>query len=197
VDSDAAFEAELSSWLARVYDRAERVSRADDHAAAERIVEGQNRLSIGLVLLVGVSIFLLPALGGWPVVAALVLLYGGTTVASTVTAIRIRALEGSPARYAAIRRRHEEAQQAMPLLDLEARAHLIRIMNLSRLEGAPARRALAGELADAASLPALAGWQALSDAAVLLREPPALPVDAYLAEMESARTAPRPHDPRR
>jgi hypothetical protein len=197
VDRDAAFEAELSDWLARVYERAERVSRADDHAAAERIVEGQNRLSIGLVLLVGFSIVLLPAFGGWPVIAALVLLYGGTTVASTVTAIRIRSLEGSPARYAALRRRGEEAWQALPPLDLDARAQLIRIMNLSRLESASARRALADELAEAGSLPALAGWQALSDAAVLLREPPAPPVDAYLAEMESARTSPPPGEPRR
>lgn len=183
---EAAFEHQLRGWLGELYDRAETISRRDDRALAEGIIAGQNRVLIGLVLILGASILFLPLANGISVIVALVILYVGAIVSSGITAVRIRRLEKSARRYKAIRRR-DAAWDSRPPIGPDERAQLIRIMNLSRSSGRSARAALETELAEARLVPPLANWQALRDAAVLVRELPPPPADAYMAEVEAQR----------
>jgi hypothetical protein len=181
VNLQSAFENDLSSWLAQVYDRLETVRRRDRRAATDRIIEQHNRLLIALVAMLGASTLLLPIADGLPVIVALAVLYLGATIGSVVTAVRVRSLDKSAEQQEAVRRRREIALLSQPPLGLEERAQLIRIFNLSRL-GATARRALEHELIEARNIPGFASWQALDDAAVLVRDLPAPTPDAYLAD---------------
>jgi hypothetical protein len=172
VDLQAAFERDLRGWIEVVYLRTEAQARFEDRQAAERVVERQNRIYVGLIVVLAGSILLLPWAGAAGVASALVVLYVGALASSGFTALKIRRLERTMARYDAIRERGERAWEARPPLDPDLRAQLIRIINLSRIESVGARDALATELAEASSQPGLADWSPVRDARVLLREQP-------------------------
>jgi hypothetical protein len=173
---DAGFEHDLRSWVDQIYERAELQARSEDRRAAERVVERQNRIYLGLIIVLAGSIGLLPWAGPGVVIAALVVLYVGALVTSSFTALKIRRLEHTVGRYERIRREGEAAWAARPGLEPDDRAQLVRIMNLSRIAASSGgRAALAEELAAAGRQPRLAEWCALRDAEVLLRDRPRAP----------------------
>ena len=176
MELQAAFERDLQHWLATIYERLDEIRRFEEHVAVEGVLERENRLLIALMVVLAFSILLLPLAGGTFMIAALVLLYVGALGSSAVTILKIRRLEQSSARQEAIRRRREAAWAEKPPIGPDERAYLVRIMNLSGLRLSDTlRAALAAELAEARRLPILAGWHALEDAAVLVRERPLLP----------------------
>jgi hypothetical protein len=176
VDLHVAFEDDLRRWLAVVYERTELLTRYEERTAVESVLEKENRLLTVLIVILGVSIMLLPFVGGNAMMAALALLYAGALGSSVVTLLKIRRLEKGSARHREIRERQEMVWRGRPRLSLDERAHLIRIINLSRLApAAPARLALGSELRDARALPGLASWPALQDAEVLMRDIPVVP----------------------
>jgi len=173
VDLHAAFEDDLRRWLALIYERIELLTRYEERAAVESMLEKENRLLTVLIVILGASIMLLPFVGGNAMMAALALLYVGAFGSSIVTMLKIRRLEQSSSRRREIRERQETVWRGRPRLSLDERAQLIRIMNLSKLaSAAPARLALGSELREARALPALASWPALEDAEVLIRDIP-------------------------
>jgi hypothetical protein len=173
MDLQAAFEDDLRRWLAAIYERTELLARHEERAAVEGVLEKENRLLTALIVILGFSIMLLPFVGGQAMMAALALLYVGALGSSVVTLLKIRRLEQSSARQQGIRTRQETVWLERPRFGPDERAHLIRIMNLSKLaQAASGRLALDSELRDARTIPALASWPALQDANILMREIP-------------------------
>jgi hypothetical protein len=173
MDLQAAFEDDLRRWLARIYERVELLARHEEHAAVESVLERENRLLTVLIVILGASIMLLPLAGGTFMIAALILLYTGAFGSSWVTLMKIRRLERSSARYHAIREQREAAWHNRPAIGPDERAQLIRLINLSQLTNNDrTRAAFASELLEARRSRELAGWQVLSDAEVLVRDPP-------------------------
>ena len=173
MDLYAAFEDDLRRWLAVIYERTELLTRYEERAAVESVLEKENRLLTALIVILGASIMLLPFVGGTAMMAALALLYVGALGSSVITMLKIRRLEQSSARRREIRERQETVWRGRPRLSLDERAHLIRIINLSKLTpAAPARLALSSELREARALPGLASWPALEDAEILMRDIP-------------------------
>jgi hypothetical protein len=182
VSLEQAFERDLERWLDGIYRRQEQVARYEGQHAVERIVDGQNRLLITLVIGLGISMLLMPIHGGIVVIAGLVLVYVGALVSSVLTAARIRVVERSTDRTRAIAGRRAEALSACPPLDSDDRAQIVRLINLTAISGqAGGRQALAAELAQARLLPGLANWTALEDARVLIEPPPREHLDEYEA----------------
>jgi hypothetical protein len=165
----AAFEDDLERWLGTVYERVALLERRQGQRAVERVVERQNRVYLGLIAVLAASIMLLPLLGPPGVLGGLLLLYGGALVSSLITAYWLRRFERRETTSAAARLRTAQAQR--PVLAVDDRARLIRIMNLSGLRPSRGvRAALAAELAEARQTPGLRSWPAVYDAGALLEE---------------------------
>jgi hypothetical protein len=176
VDLEARFERDLRRWLALIYERMEFQARHEEWVSVEGVLERENRFLTVLIVILGLSVMLLPFVGGTAMMIALLLLYAGALGSSVVTLLKIRRLEQSAARSQAIRERHENAWRARPFISPDDRAQLIRIMNLSNLaRSSSVTVALANELAEARGSPGLASWPALLDAEVLIREVPPAP----------------------
>lgn len=176
LDAQSAFERDLERWLAEVYLQLERLGDAEERCAIERVLERQNRLFIGLTVLLAAGMALVPFFGERVLLGALATLYGVSFVSSAATVTSIKRLERSAARRRELAERRDMAWRTRPAMGADERALLIRVMNLSRLfNTATGRAALARELSELQNHPLLGSWPALRDAAALTREPLAPP----------------------
>jgi hypothetical protein len=148
---EAAFEADLANWLARLYS-----------VRAERPLIGrlERMRSVGWLAVIA-AILAVPMLGAVAAVAAVVLLVA--TLVVVRRAATSRSLERRDRRQrmwapAAI------ASNDLPMFGPDERARLVRLMNLSRAAWRPATRMLLrAELRDARSCGSLANWGPLYD----------------------------------
>ena len=167
---DAAFEDDLRVWVLRVYEQRAGLRRRRADERVMRILDAERRWLVPLTLGVLIGVAAMPVLGLPGVIGTLALLYMGAIASGVRTMRRAERAERerpSPQEVAAAAVR---AWQSRPLIDVDGRAHLVRIMNLARAATThSARAALLNEVQEARQAGPLAGWHFMHDLEALLR----------------------------
>jgi hypothetical protein len=130
--ADEAFRRELGDWVRRFYFARERLAAERAVAATERLFDRERHLLTWLAGQLMLSIALLPWWGVSGVVVSLAVLYLGTMISGAWTLRREQQLTTKRPPQAV----EAEAGQVVatcPPLDADARARLIRLMNLVQL----------------------------------------------------------------
>ena len=161
--ADEAFEEDLRRWVHRFYAQRELLATERSHSAVERIFDQERRVLTWLAAQLMLAIALLPWWGAWGVLGGLSILYLGTIVSGAWTLEKERRVtRRTPP--AAVVAQAERAIAACPPLDADARALLIRLMNLTELRPTPRSLELVRqELRDALALPSLVRWSFLQE----------------------------------
>jgi len=165
VTGDELFERDLCHWVHRFYAQRELLVAARSRSAVERIFDRERRVLTWLAAQLMVTIALLPWWGAWGVLAGLIVLYLGTMLSGAWTlANESRVTRKTSA--ATVEAEAERAAAACPPLDADARARLIRLMNLTELRPTPrSLELLRAELRDVLALPTLRRWSFLYELA--------------------------------
>jgi hypothetical protein len=175
---DDAFDRDLRSWVHRVYLQREQLLAERSRTAIEGLFDRERRLLTWLAAQLMVSIALLPWWGAWGVLGGLVVLYVGTFVSGAWTLRREARLTTTRSR-SMVEQEAERAFAARPALDADARALLIRLMNLADLR--PTQRSLhllRQELRESLTVPTLVGWRFLHDLVDVVDGPEAVRLGA-------------------
>ncbi len=155
---DDGLRRDLRAWVRGYHAERARLAAARIGESVERVFDGERRLLVALsgVLMLGIAS--IPWLGPAGVLGGLAMLYVGTMVSAAVTLRRVRALRaGGPAGVPDDE--VEAALAACPPVDSQARALLVRLMNLSQARPTPRGRELLREaLIEAAARPGLGSW---------------------------------------
>jgi hypothetical protein len=155
---DEAFRQDLRRWVHRVYVERERIAAERARVSIERLFDRERHFLTGLSAQLLVTIALLPWWGFWGVVAGLGVLYLGTMVSGAFCLRREGRLAATRSGES-IQREVEAALAACPDLDADARARLIRLMNLADVHRTPRALALIrDELRELRALPGLSSW---------------------------------------
>ncbi|MFN8522932.1 MAG: hypothetical protein U0821_07460 [Chloroflexota bacterium] len=177
------FREELRSWIRSIYEQRDSMEAVKYQAAADRIFDRERWALIWLTAQLFLTIILVPWMGIWGVLAGLSVLYVGAVVSGIWTLIRVRRFDRrrSPR---ALARAAARAAAACPTLDSDARALLIRLMNLSRLRPtARSLQMLKSELRETMAVPGLSRWRFLQDLAGAVEM-----IEASVQRTESTRT---------
>jgi hypothetical protein len=155
---DEAFRRDLRRWIHRVYVERERIAAERSRVSIERLFDRERHFLTGLSAQLLVTIALLPWWGIWGVAAGLGVLYVGTMLSSAFCLRREGRLVATRSGES-ILGEVEDAVEACPNLDADARARLIRLMNLSDVHRTPGALALIREeLQEIRALPGLSSW---------------------------------------
>ena len=163
-----AFDRDVRRWVCRFYVERERLAAERSRMAAGRLFDRERIVLYVLTAQLMAWIALLPWSGAGGVLVGLTILYVGSILSGAVVLkregrlLRRRTRETVEAEGAAV-------ADACPPLDADARAILIRLMNLT--DARPTDRAVAmirAELRDALASPPLASWRFLGDVAQAL-----------------------------
>ena len=168
---DEAFERDLRHWVHRFYIQRQLLAAERSRSAVERLFDRERHILTWLSAQLMVTIALLPWWGAWGVTAGLVVLYLGTMISGAWTLEKERRIMKSvPSEL--IEAQVERALADCPGLDADARASLIRIMNLAELQPtARSLKMLHQELQDTIALPALRRWTFLRELIDVLDSP--------------------------
>jgi hypothetical protein len=170
---DEALRRDLRAWVRGYHAERTRLIGATVGQAVERVFDAERTVLVALsgVLMLGIAS--IPWLGPAGVLGGLAILYVGTMVSAFATLHRVRALRASVPTDVPDDE-VEATMAACPPVDSQARALLVRLMNLSTTRPTPrSRELLRDALAEAAGRPGLAQWRFLSDVAGLYAGPDA------------------------
>ena len=169
--ADGAFERDLRRWVQRFYLQREMLAAERSHVAVERLFDRERHLLTVLSAQLMLAIAMLPWWGVWGVVAALAILYSGTLISGAWTLVKERRLLARRSAEA-IEAEVERTLAACPPLDGDARALLIRLMNLTDLRPTPrGLELLRAELREVLTTPPLVDWRFLHELAGVLDSP--------------------------
>lgn len=170
---DDGLRRDLRAWVRGYHAERARLAAARTGQSVERVFDGERKLLVALsgVLMLGIAS--IPWLGPAGVLGGLAILYVGTLISAAVTLRRVRALRASvPANVP--EDEVEATLAACPPVDSQARALLVRLMNLSRARPTPRSRELLHDaLAEALARPGLGRWPFLRDLSDLYAGPDA------------------------
>ena len=168
---DEAFARDLHRWVRRFYVQRQLLAAERSRSAVERLFDRERHILTWLSAQLMVTIALLPWWGAWGVLGGLGVLYLGTMVSGAWTLEKERRImKRTPP--GTIEVEVERALAACPRLDADARARLIRLMNLAELRPTPrSLEMLREELREGLELPVLRPWAFLHELAALLESP--------------------------
>jgi hypothetical protein len=168
---DEAFARDLRRWVQRFYVERQMLAAERSRSAVERLFDRERHVLTWLSAQLMVTIALLPWWGAWGVLGGLVVLYLGTLVSGAWTLEKERRIMKRTPR-GAIEAEVERALAACPRLDADARAVLIRLMNLAELRPTPRSLALLREeVRETLALPGLRQWTFLHELVAVLDGP--------------------------
>lgn len=160
---DRAFEHDLRRWVHRFYVEREQVAAQRSRLAVDRIFDRERHVLTWLSAQLMACIALSPWWGAQLIIAGLAILYLGTFI-SGFRMIRKERRVSQRRSPRAIEADAERALAACPPLDADARALLIRLMNLAALRPTPrSMELLREELRDTLGLPELRRWPFLHE----------------------------------
>ncbi len=167
---EAAFEADLQTWVLRVYEQRAQLAKRGVETKVLRILESEKRWLVPLMFGVVVGVALVPVFGAGSLIGSLGLLYVGAFLSGYRTMRRAERVERRGKRRRDPSKAAQAAWEARPSLGPEEQVRLVRIMNLARAATAPSvRPVLLNELSEALAEPPLASWAFLYDLRDLLR----------------------------
>jgi hypothetical protein len=169
VSGDDSFERDLRRWVHHFYLQREELVAERARLAVESLFDRERHFLTWLAAQLLLGIALIPWSGVWSVLGGLIILYAGTLISGAWMLNRERRLARRKSR-GAIEQEAERAFASRPALDPDARALLIRLMNLAALRPTPrSLELLRQELRETLAVPALLHWRFLHEVLELLQ----------------------------